>query len=830
MSTGQAVVSLQIQLGGANSPLAALAAQMQQIAAAQASLLGNSGGLGGAAAAANSAVVSSINALIQALQANTRATQNPPPPPSGGGGGPGPTIGPMPSHAVYGGSKLTPAQMNALVMSQAQVPGGALAGQSRAAAAMNQNLQAQAFDVFTQLGSGTSPMLIMIQQGPQVIQALGGVGKAVDAVKNGIAAMGTTVLRGTVLLGGLGLALGALAVVMAADARAAQAEIARRELQHKAVLSLRNVERQLADAKNQLATATGDQTKAEEAATRIRLLAGRSVLDFTEAQREQRKELNELILGTNNWIRLQRGVVVAATAAQMAFRAMRGDGTVFMEGEFERTLKTTSDLLDMFTGNEAAVQEAKRSMATLDEAQRRHWQLTKELRDVQLELDAAGRKAASSKEYAKYLKEIGEAAYTAAQQASDARMKLRSAIGEAMTADTEQSPETAAAVAYSQRISGIMQQAIAAGVDVAEIQPELDKLQARFQLTLGNIAEDTRRAQAAAAKSVMGMADALARGPEVLTPAQKVLADYNKQVYELVHAANEAGVALGDIEPQLLEAGARFQSDMAKAAAESAGQTAQQVASAIADPLGAIAGTHPIAAAVVAGIRTAANLPGTLNSLTKLFSDAAAGLTVGGPAIAKFVGDLFGSVIPAMVEAADDFVIGIVDNIPAIIEGLAAGLPRLAVAFVELFSPLMAARLAVSLVRALFNPETWVNAGKALGQGFLDAVAALWKTLRDLIEAILPGRQFGNERTGLFKGGGVFDDLEYYTAGAVFGRGDGTGLFQSDGWLGGLFGGRRNRGGSTTNVYQGGVVVIGSDAPRALQVAQTRYASVFGGP
>jgi hypothetical protein len=469
-------------------------------------------------------------------------------------------------------------------------------------------------------------------------------------------------------------------------------------------------------------------------------------------------------------------------------------------------------------------------MATLDEAQRRHWQLVKELRDVQLELDAAGRKAAGSKEYAKYLKEIGEAAYTAAQQASDARMKLRSAIGEAMTADTEQGPETAAAVAYSQRISGIMQQAIAAGVDVTEIQPELDKLQARFQLTLGNIAEDTRRAQAAAAESVMGMADALARGPEVLTPQQKILADYNKQVYELVHAANEAGVALGDIEPQLLEAGARFQSDMAKATAESAGQTAQQVASAIADPLGAIAGAHPIAAAVVAGIRTAANLPDTLNSLTKLFSDAAAGLTVGGPAIAKFVGDLFGSVIPAMVEAADDFVIGIVDNIPAIIEGLAAGLPRLAVAFVELFSPLMAARLAVSLVRALFNPETWVNAGKALGQGFLDAVAALWKTLRDLIEAVLPGRQFGGERTGLFRGGGVFDDLEYYTAGAVFGRGDGTGLFQSDGWLGGLFGGRRNRGGSTTNVYQGGVVVIGSDAPRALQVAQTRYAGVYGGP
>lgn len=828
MSTGQAVVSLQIQLGGANSPLAALAAQMQQIAAAQAALLGNSGGLGGAAAAANSAVVSSINALIQALQQNTRATQNPPPPPSGGG--PGPIIGPMPSHAVYGGSKLTPAQMNALVMSQAQVPGGALAGPTAASRAMNQNLQAQAFDVFTQLGSGTSPMLIMIQQGPQVIQALGGVGAAVDAVKASIAAMGTTILRGTVLLGGLGLALGALAVVMAADARAAQAEIARRELQHKAVLSLRNVERQLADAKNQLATATGDQTKAEEAATRIRLLAGRSVLDFTEAQREQRKELNELILGTSNWLRLQRGVVVAATAAQMAFRAMQGDTTVFMKGEFERTLKTTSDLLDMFTGNEAAVAEANRSMKTLDEARKRHWQLTKELRDVQLELDAAGRKAASNKEYAKYLKEVGEAAYTAAQQASDARMKLRSAIGEAMTADTEQSPETAAAVAYSQRISGIMQQAIAAGVDVTEIQPELDKLQARFQLTLGNIAEDTRRAQAAAAESVMGMADALARGPEVLTPAQKVLADYNKQVYDLVHGATEAGVALADIEPQLLEAQTRFQSDMARAAAESAGRTAQQVVSAVADPLGAIAGAHPIAAAVVAGIRAAANLPDTLNSLTKLFSDAAAGLTVGGPAIAKFIGDLFGSVIPAMLEAADDFVIGIVDNIPAIIEGLAAGLPRLAVAFVELFSPLMAARLAVSLVRALFNPETWVNAGKALGQGFLDAVAALWKTLRDLIEAILPGRQFGNERTGLFKGGGVFDDLEYYTAGAVFGRGDGTGLFQSDGWLGGLFGGRRNRGSSTTNVYQGGVVVIGSDAPRALQVAQTRYAGVYGGP
>ena len=723
----------------------------------------------------------------------------------------------------------SPAALNALVQSQYGGTGGARAGAGGAAGAQSQNLQAQMFDVFTQLGSGASPALIVIQQGPQIIQALGGIGAAAELLKAKLAALGISMQGMGLILGTLGAALTAGALVYRYYARETEYLLELRAAEHASALRLIPVYRQLEDAQVRLLEATGAYSAQEAAAERIRLQAGRSVQDLARAHEAEALELRKTLVEGAKYVQWQRdlarGFAIVTYASQVSTRGLSLEGLRQYAADVEAAL-------DSVTGWAASTEQASAKLRIMGDEVVEGAKVAKEARKANVEADKATRDAAEGKkgaaaaarEQAKAERELAEALKATRAVLADAgRIEL-----------TGKGAATQALAAYNQEVYNLVHAANEANVPLERVQAALDQLARAYQSARveADAAAEGERMFARQVRPGIAQLQAFdaairsAYGADKVTSAL-ALADATRALADAQRAGvDPAAIAEGQRQIAAAQDAARAQ------AVGAAGETASQVAQAISNPLAAIAGVHPIAAAVVAGIQTAADLPDTLNSLTKLFSDAAAGLTIGGPAIAKFVGDLFGSVIPAMVEAADDFVIGIIDNIPAIIEGLAAGIPRLAVAFVELFSPLMAARIAISLARALFDPQTWIDAGKALGQGFLDALAALWQTLRDIVEAIVPGRQFGGERTGLFKGGGVFDTAEYYTAGAIFGRGDQTGLFQSEGWLGRMVGGngRRNRSGSTTNVYQGGVVVIGSDAPRAIEQATTRYAGVYGNP
>lgn len=822
MSTGQAVVSLQIQLGSAGGALQALATQLRQIAAAQQALLGARSGSAPALVApvqtAANALAAAVTQGAQAVQAASRqAAQSVQAVASTS------AINPRTGQPYYSGGAQAgyswandpsnPANMNRMV--QSQYTGNRRTGgtSSGAAQANAQNLQAQAFDVFTQLGSGASPMLVIIQQGPQVIQALGGVGAVLDMVKAKMAALGLSVAGVMAILGTMAAALAVGAVAYRVYAVEAQRVIDLRQFEAESAKALLPLERQLADAKLGARIATEGLSRAEGDRLKVQERAGRMVEDFAAAQKAQKLEIRQAIADTEKWAWAQKQLAFAVANATFWLRAALDSTIDFSESGLKKHTADVEAMFDSVTNWSGSMQDGQAKLKSLAEDEKRAADIAKEW------AASTNTASAASSQHATALAAEREAAAALAVAASDAALALSHMVNAALAGDG-MNEVTRLTVEYSQKVGALQKQANAAGVDLeGEYGAALKTLAVEYEAALFAAQEfaPALRSQSVHATDAAAAVDRL-KVP--LTEQQMQALATADAVVQLTRAYQ--GGASGS---ESFGAGLEAATSKVKASAQEVTNT---VIGAFSDPLAAIASTHWIAGAVVGGIQAAADLPGTLNSLTRLFSDAAAGLTIGGPAISKFIGDLFGSVLPAMVEAADDFVVGIVENIPAIIEGLAAGIPRLAVAFIELFSPLMAARLAVSLARALFSPETWINAGKALGQGFLDAVAALWETIRDLIEAILPGRQFGGERTGLFKGGGIFDDLEYYTAGAVFGRGDKTGLFQSDGWLSNTFG-RRNRG-NTTNVYQGGVLVIGSDAPRAIQTAQSRYTSVYGGP
>lgn len=189
---------------------------------------------------------------------------------------------------------------------------------------------------------------------------------------------------------------------------------------------------------------------------------------------------------------------------------------------------------------------------------------------------------------------------------------------------------------------------------------------------------------------------------------------------------------------------------------------ADAIAGAISNPLSAIAAAHPIAGAVVAGLQAAARLPETLTSFSDLFAGAISNLgSRGASGIAGFASRFVSELLPGLVAAGGDFVVGMIEQIPRLLEAIAGSIGPLAVALIEHMT-LLAPRIAIALVEVLLNPSTWIDAGRSLGEGFLQAIASLLEALRDLVEKIIPGRQFGGSMSerGLFTGGGFLDDAE----------------------------------------------------------------------
>lgn len=324
--------------------------------------------------------------------------------------------------------------------------------------------------------------------------------------------------------------------------------------------------------------------------------------------------------------------------------------------------------------------------------------------------------------------------------------------------------------------------------ELAEAQRAAREEAAAFAATQRELATELQ--QLADARSMI--ADLEARGDPIMEAtrtAEKYIAEVEKVAVALeaqgraAEAARLRLLALQAAEAQF--SSSVFQGDGTTEPTAWA-TTATQVAGAVSNPLGAIAGADPtgIAAAVVAGLQAAASLPQTIDAIRRMFLNAIQGLATGGAAVAGLVGDLVSVIVPGLLRAVPAFLTGLIAGLPQLLEQLVGAIPDLAVAFMEA-TVLLAPRLAVALIEVLANPKVWFDIGKAfvtgLADAFRDLIAALLEPIRALIDAILPGQQFaannsavvgrgGANRSagdGLFRGGGIFDDAEYYTTGYI---------------------------------------------------------------
>jgi hypothetical protein len=276
------------------------------------------------------------------------------------------------------------------------------------------------------------------------------------------------------------------------------------------------------------------------------------------------------------------------------------------------------------------------------------------------------------------------------------------------------------------------------------------------------------------------------------------------------------------------------------AATMDVGGTLSTVGAAISDPLSAAAGADPtgITGGVIAIATAVSDLGGTLGSVTGLLNGVVDGLTTGGADVARFLGDVIGDLVPAILEAAPQFVLGLVEGMDDIIEGLVKGAPRIAFALIEILTPLFAIRVALAFVEVLADPQTWID----IGTSFVDGVAeGFRKLIDDLVSSFegVFGKPASNAPPGAFEAGGFFDSLfaGSYAVGSDFVPRTGIALVHqgerivpASGASSGTTAAAMGGGGGGVSVYLGGGLLYGTPDTLAREVGRAADRGIqFGG-
>jgi len=224
------------------------------------------------------------------------------------------------------------------------------AGQMRMAV---QSTAQQIPDVVSQLASGTGALQVFTQQGLQVAQVNMGL-------------LTSTLQAAPVAFGTLGAAVGIAAVAYTAYAREIRLAEEVQATYTAQAKALEGTERRIADVRLQLAHATGKLTDAELRRAQASLAAQRSVLEFADAQKDQRRELTET---TETWGKFGDTV-----------DALRERGTVLDN--------VVAGVVESLTGASAKTNAAREQIDTLNRAVQKEAELQKELRGL-LEQNAA---------------------------------------------------------------------------------------------------------------------------------------------------------------------------------------------------------------------------------------------------------------------------------------------------------------------------------------------------------------------------------------------------------------------------------------------------------
>ena len=256
----------------------------------------------------------------------------------------------------------------------------------------------QLSDVASQLTTGTNPLTILIQQGPQVQQAFNMGGGAANVLKGALADLNPAV----VLLGASVIALGT--AYFAAN-RETQRTLDQRQFEHELTLSLIPGIRKLEDAKIKEAVATGVLTESEGALSTARLTAQRAVLDYAEAQKKQKDGINEQIASAEKWLSLQHQLIragvalidVTVMAGNTVSRIAKGETLAHV---IESDTTAIDGLMNSVTGLSDTVDDGKAKLQALSDAE------IENAKNAKAAAEADAKAAAAKASHAKAAKEL----------------------------------------------------------------------------------------------------------------------------------------------------------------------------------------------------------------------------------------------------------------------------------------------------------------------------------------------------------------------------------------------------------------------------------------
>jgi F0F1-type ATP synthase membrane subunit b/b' len=373
----------------------------------------------------------------------------------------------------------------------------------------------------------------------QAAQFLGQFAGAGGVAADAAAELGTTV-------GGLAATLGPLVVVVAAlsaayvvQKREVDRLIEARQFEHDIAKSLLPAERALEDAKRAEAVATGELTEAEGAEVAIRQKAQRAILDYFEAQKKSREELNETIESSKKYIAVQRGLAAALaisfdlTAGLAATNErMRQSGKSLYE-TIKGDIVALDGMMDSVTGLESGAEGAKGKIKALDQAVRDEASAQKGAKDATIAADRATRaKTAGDKAAADAIRDQ--------TKALDAAKEAQKALNDAV----EGIGKTGAQKAFDATIAKLGEEQAA----LKAVGQLTDENRAKFAAAYTDAAAllskglaDEEKARQALRDRAQGIVDQATAGER--DAYQKLVDDKKKALADYLDAAQAAGLS-----------------------------------------------------------------------------------------------------------------------------------------------------------------------------------------------------------------------------------------------------------------------------------------------
>lgn len=618
--------------------------------------------------------------------------------------------------------RLAAAESQAASAARGQVAAESAKGMRGAASAAG-NLRFQIFDIGQGLASGVNPLVILNQQGAQVAQALQAGAESGATMGQTIrAALGPLVtILPVVAVAAAGVAVAYQGLTAASEEAAREQEILALGAKHTtdmledledsvrrlAILQAGGTEDALeySDAWDRVAEKYKEATKESDALieANTKILASKGLPDsWAETIAGVSRGLGDLAEDIDNLDGGIKGLAVNTGLFAFLTTALDGVSTSTAELKKETALAIGTQLQARAAAilSFDAAQKEKKATDDLTESKRKSTKARKE-------------------------------ATMSAQEEAEALSKLTDAWIKAAAAEMDAERFAPPPVSEWQKLANELD-----GLVPKETLSDVEKLTdylARIKETLG-LGKIT----------VEQSASLTAAGTTTLNRAQ---------MEESAKLAAEAAAAAS--------ANMASQTAATNAAQQRTAGVAGTVGGALSDPLGTAASMHPIAAAVYAGMKSAAAMQDGRSVFTEaadLVNDALANL---GPFVAsafEAVATIIGEAPRALVEAVPDIVAALADGIPSVITALGEAIPDVITALVEaipsmipdlvaalvqtfiLAGPMLVAQVALAVGSAFLDPAFY----EGIGEGFLRGIERLLDGLLDLGEGLVPtGGGFG---------------------------------------------------------------------------------------